>query len=121
VIEARLALYLIALVGLLGGGSYAGWTARDWKAAADERQANKAATLVMEARQQAALGAADAIAKIEVRNVTIRQKTEREILERPVYRDCRADDRVFALTNEALTGRSAGGSDSGLPGTVPAQ
>lgn len=59
---------------------------------------------------------ADAIAQIKVKHVTVRQELEKQILERPVYRDCVADDRVLELVNEAITGNSAPGSGQ-LPTT----
>lgn len=62
------------------------------------------------AREAAMEGAAEKIAQIEVRNVTIRQKLETEIREKPVYRDCLADRRVLDTVNEAITGNSAAGS-----------
>jgi hypothetical protein len=65
----------------------------------------------METLQLAQLAAAEEIAKIEVKNVTIRQKLETEIREKPVYRDCAADQRVLDTVNEAITGSPA--ADSG--------
>ena len=50
-------------------------------------------------------GAADEIAKIKPKNVTIRQELEREIQTNTVYRDCRVPARGVQLANEALTGR----------------
>lgn len=61
-----------------------------------------------ESREAALEAAAEAIAKIEVKNVTIRKKLETEIRERPVYRDCFADQRVLDTVNEAITGHHAG-------------
>ena len=59
---------------------------------------------------------ADAIAQIKVKHVTVRQELEKQILERPVYRDCSADDRVLELVNESITGNPAIGSGE-LPAT----
>lgn len=70
------------------------------------------------AQEAASRSAAEAIAKIEVRHVTIRQEIQREILEKPVYRDCRHDDLGLSLVNEALHGPAGGGQ---LPATDPAQ
>ncbi len=63
----------------------------------------------METLQLAQLAAAEEIARIEVKNVTIRQKLETEIREKPVYRDCLADQRVLDTVNEAITGDTAAG------------
>lgn len=57
---------------------------------------------------------ADAISNIKVKNVTVRQETEREIVHLPA--DCVAPDRLLELTNEAITGHPAA-STSELPGT----
>jgi hypothetical protein len=69
--------------------------------------------LAQQARDAAILetamqGAAEAIAQIEVKNVTIRQKAETITREVPVYRDCRHDPDGLQLVNEALTGKPAG-------------
>lgn len=52
----------------------------------------------------------EAIAKLKVRNVTIRQEVQREIVEKPVYRECVHDPRVMQLINAALTGRDPVGT-----------
>jgi hypothetical protein len=71
-----------------------------------------------ETLQLAQQAAAEEIAKIEVKNVTIRQKLETEIREKPVYRDCIADQRVLDTVNEAITGNIATGSGE-LPAAGP--
>jgi hypothetical protein len=71
-----------------------------------------------ESREAAMLAAAEAIANIEVKNVTIRQKLETEIREKPVYRDCFADQRVLDTVNEAITGDIAASSGE-LPAAGP--
>ncbi len=60
------------------------------------------ALLIADVREQAARGAAEAIAKIEVKNVTIKQEIQREILTNTVYRDCQHNDVGMQLVNEAL-------------------
>lgn len=69
--------------------------------------------LVREVRDAGQKGAADAIAKLKPRNVTIRQELEREIQTNTVYRDCRVPPGGVRLANEALTGRAepAGGGE----------
>ena len=59
------------------------------------------------AREAAIQGAAEKIAQIEVKHVTVRQKLETEIREKPVYRDCTASQRVLDTVNEAITGYPA--------------
>jgi hypothetical protein len=75
--------------------------------------------IAAQARQDAAVqamteAAAKAIARIEVKNVTIRQRLETEIREKPVYRDCRMDADGLRLVNEAITGTAPAG-DRELP------
>ncbi len=66
-------------------------------------------------------GAAEAIAKLKPRNVTIRQEIAREIRENTVYRDCRVPAGGVQLANEALTGRRAEPAGGGeLPRAEPA-
>lgn len=60
-------------------------------------------------------GAADAIAKLKPRNVTIRQELAREIQTNTVYRDCRVPADGVRLANEALTGRAEPAGDGELP------
>lgn len=104
---------LIALVAVIASGlgsGYAGWTfSRDYYAA----KATENKELIERAAQASREAAATAISGIEVKNVRITQKLETEIREKPVYRDCVADDSVFALTNEAITGQEFG--DPGVP------
>lgn len=52
-----------------------------------------------ETRALAADAAASAIASIEVRNVTITQKLQREIQTREVFRDCRSGPNAVELLN----------------------
>lgn len=109
--SARTALIaLIAVIASGLGSGYAGWTfSRDYYAA----KAIENKELVEQAAKASREAAAEVISGIEVKNVRITQKMETEIREKPVYRDCVADDGVFALTNEAITGQESG--DPGVP------
>ena len=81
-------------------------------------QEARVAMLIEVAREQAQLGAADAIAKIEIKNTTIRQQLETVTREVPVYRDCRNTADGMRLINDALRGPgTAGGGE--LPRTNP--
>lgn len=106
---------LIALVATLiasAGSGYAGWTfSRDYHAA----KAVEIQKIIEDTARVGREAAAQAIAGIEVKNVRITQKMETEIREKPVYRDCVADDSVFALTNEAITGQEP--RDPSVPAT----
>lgn len=55
-------------------------------------------------RDAAIAGASEAIARLEVRNVTIRQKAETIVREREVYRDCKMGADLLTLVDAALTG-----------------
>ena len=99
---------IAAIVMSLIIGAYA-YGRHDGKQLADAHQLQLDA-VARTAREAANRGAAEAIAKIEVQHVTIRQEIQREILEKPIYRDCRHDDIGLSLVNEALHGRRADSS-----------
>lgn len=114
--SAKWWIYLIlgaALVAALGG-SYV-------KGRSDGRalEISERATLeevARVAREEASTAAAQAIASIKVNHTTIRGKVEREVIERPVYRDCVHPDSTFRMLNDALTNSIQPASDSSLPG-----
>jgi len=54
------------------------------------------------ASQAAAASAAEAISRIEVKHATVRQTLEREIVEKPVFRDCRSGADAVRLFNSTL-------------------
>lgn len=82
--------------------------------------ADKAA-LTKEAQDAALMAAAAQISKLDIKNTTIRAKTEVITREVPVYRDCLHDDRTFRLLNDALSPAGAKSSGGGqLPATDPA-
>lgn len=60
--------------------------------------------MLKQAQENAQRGAAQAIAQIDVKNVTLRQTIEKEIHEKPVYTDCRVSADGLRLVNAALTG-----------------
>jgi len=74
------------------------------------REANMARV----ATDAASIAAATAIAGIEVKHVTVKQRLETQIRTEPVYRDCEHDQRVFDDLNRALTGAEPAG-DRQLP------
>ena len=63
-------------------------------------------------------GAAQAISQIEVKNVTITRRIEREIQANTVYRDCRHSPEQLRDINEAITGQR--GSEPAGGGQLPA-
>lgn len=76
---------------------------------------------IRQTEETASRAAAEAIAKIEVVNKTTKQVLEREIVEKPVYRDCRNTPDGMRAIDSALANRPIPPSDSKLPGTNPAQ
>jgi hypothetical protein len=69
------------------------------------------------ARDAAQLGAADAISKIEIKNVTIKQTLQKEIYEKPVYRDCRNSPDGLRAINDALGAEPVAAGSGKLPAT----
>ena len=63
--------------------------------------------------------AASAIAGIEVKNVTIQRKLEREVLTREVFRDCRSGPDAVQLLN-ASSAIDPAGAASAAGGQLPA-
>jgi hypothetical protein len=68
-------------------------------------------------RDAALAATADAIAKMEIKYVTVRQKAETVVREVPVYRDCTHSDDGLRLVNEAL--REPAGSGELPPAGPP--
>ena len=67
--------------------------------------------MVAKVAEKAQQAAAQEIAKIEIRHTTIRQKVQREIAERPVYRECNHSPDGLRLVNQALTSGANGADD----------
>lgn len=113
-------LAVVLAVGTLTGGAYLKGRL-DGTAIEQSREA-KADDVVRAARTAAANAAAEAIAAIEVKHVTIRQEVQREILEKPIYRDCQHDAAGLRLINAALGfhGHVPAG-DGRVPAPDPAQ
>lgn len=106
-------------VTIITGGAYVKGRS-DGSAIARADQA-EVLELARKVRDDAQRGAAEAIARIEIRHTTIRQQLEREIHEKPVYRDCRHTPFGLQRINAALSGNEAGAADGGqLPGPDPA-
>lgn len=111
--------YVILALVIAWGGSLAGtgWVAfglgQDSEIAG-QAKINKAITETREAAQQ---GAANAIAKIEVKNVTINRKLETEVREKRVFADCRSGDTSVHLYNSGIPGYA----EPADRGVVPSQ
>ncbi len=108
------------LLGLLGAAlSFAAGTWYGTGIGEDKEYAKRARedAIVEKVQEATNKSTAEAIAKIKVRNTTIRQEVEREIQTDVRYIECRHTPSVYDGLNEALTGqRKASASDSKLPG-----
>ncbi|WBS00214.1 hypothetical protein OU994_18000 [Pseudoduganella sp. SL102] len=76
---------------------------------------------ITETRNLAMKGAADAIAKIVVRNTTVQGRVETIVRDNPVYRDCVHSPDQLRNINEAITGRAGSAGGGRLPGADAAE
>jgi len=90
-------VYAVVMAVLVGIGAAGGW-----KVANDHRDALELAEA--KGKSDALTATAHEIAKIDVRNVTIKQTLETQTREVPVYRDCKNTPDVMKTINEALSG-----------------
>ena len=95
---------LLAILASFGFGYQRG-------SAKAEAEAEHQALLIAKASEAAQQAAAQEIAKIDIRHTTIRQKVQRETIEKPVYRDCSHSPDGLRLVNQALSGRVDGADD----------
>ena len=100
--------FVVALIAAYFKGCNDGADLAEGQQAREER-------IAATAYDAAQRGAAKAIAGIEVKNVTIKQKMETEIREKPVYIDCRHTPDDLRLVNAALTGEPEPLGDRELP------
>lgn len=100
----------LAILGVAVAVAFAsGWKVNGWRHDADYLARMDGARIALEST-------ARELAKLEVTHTTIRQEVQNNVIEKPVYRDCRHDADTVRLLNYALTGRQS--ADSGeLPGT----
>ncbi len=109
-------IILAALAAILGAYFYGRHDGSEI-AAAQRLRDEQVARQVFDQAQAAAAGE---IAKIKVRNVTVQQTLEKEIHEKPVYRDCRHTPDGLRSINAALAGAEP--ADRGkLPEPDPAR
>ena len=88
-------------VGAASAGSYFyAWNASAEQCELDSLRIGRAAAA---ARDKAIEAAAQEIAKIDIRHTTINRKVEREIVEKPVYKECRHSPEVFMSITEAMS------------------
>ena len=98
-----MAMTLAVIVSL--GGTYAKGRSDGRKVESAEHQStqdliNKVST---EAKEAANLGAADAIAKIEIKHTVIQGRLQKEVRTNTVYSDCSHTPASLQLLNDALT------------------
>src|SRR5690606_14939186 len=92
--------WLASLAMAAGGAGLYAWDARGDKCELDGLRIDQAATA---ARDAAIDAASKAIAGIDVKHTTINRKVEREVIEKPVYRECRHTPETFEAIKEAMT------------------
>lgn len=107
-----LSLALAGGLAIAGGGLYL-----EGKKAGRNEQIAKQATIDQVAEafgQKTAAFVAKAISGIKVQNRTVYQEVQREVLERPVYRECIHSPDQLQRINAALTGQPAEPAGRGL-------
>jgi hypothetical protein len=90
--DPRPVIYLTVVAAIFGTG----WKLRDY-------QADSAELLVQKVKEEARLGTAEAIAKIEIKYTTVNRRLEKEVIKELVYTECRHSPEAFAALNEALS------------------
>jgi hypothetical protein len=111
--QAALVLALVAGVGAFGAGLYLKGRSdgRAIEQATDQRERE----IARMAADTAAAAAASAISTIKVQNRTVYSEVQREITERPVYRDCLHTEEQLRRINDALTGVQSQRPDGSTP------
>ncbi len=99
---------LLALIAAFGGGWWAGGQVEQ---AAQAREDRVAAV----ATEAAASAAAQAISQIKVQHRTVQQELTREIIDRPVFTDCRSGLSAVQLFNSAIPDYKPEPAGSGVP------
>lgn len=97
-------VYLGILIAGLLAGSTGAWQIQNWRHGAEQNAQAREDQARRETREAAMQAAAEAIARIEVKNVTINRKLETEVREKPVFRDCRSGPDGMRLYNSAIPG-----------------
>lgn len=116
-------LWVLLAIVLAWGASVAGsfFYGQDIGRDAEIAGQAKIKQAIDDTRQQAQLGAADAIAEIKIVNTTIHQKAETVVRTERVYADCRHADGMLDTINSAITGRAEPAGEGKLPAAQPAK
>lgn len=93
----QIVIILLLAVGLFAAGGSIGW-----KAAQNSRDAQELAE--GKAKAESLQAAAAEIAKIDVRNVTIRKQGETIVREKVIYQECKNTPEMMGVLNQALSG-----------------
>lgn len=117
----------LAALLLLAGAAFSGWQARVTWDKADERDrlANTIIAIQMDQQEARAMSQElqETLAKLRVTNTTIRNEVQREIIEKPVYRDvaCALPDGGRLRLDAAIDAANrAGRLDTSLRGPAEA-
>jgi hypothetical protein len=95
---------VLLFVGAVGGAYVVG---RIDGRALEAGERDRQTALIAEVTAAMQETAAKAIQGIEVQHVTVRERVQTEIREKPVYRDCRNTPDGMQLINAAITGSAA--------------
>jgi len=77
----------------------------------EKAQTQEVQDLIRKVKEDAQQGAADAIGKLQLKQITIRQTLQREIIKEPVYIDCKHTPAGMRAVNNALEGFRETGPD----------
>lgn len=104
---------------ILWGVSLAGVGWRAYVAGQEHELATQAREdrAVAVASDAAASAAAHAISKIKVQHRTVQQEIQREVVEKPVFRDCRSGPDAVRLLNSTIPSYKPEPAGSGVPAT----
>lgn len=103
---------ILTLVAMLVGATGLGA-----KLGSDHQIAKQAKTevLIAKVKEQAQLGAAEAISKIDINHTTINRRLEKEIRENTIYRDCISSTDAERLLDNARGNRAVAPSEASVP------
>lgn len=109
-------LYAAAAIAFAGSIAATGYVAFGLGQDHEIAKAKRTEDIIRETREAAAQGAAQAIANLEVRHVTVQRATEREIIDRGVQwreRDCAVSADWLREFNAATPGQPAAAAGDG--------
>lgn len=114
-------LYALLVAGLLWGLSVGGSYLYGVDMGIDRKTAEQAREdeVRRQTREDAQQGAAEAIGKLEIKHVTIRQQLEREVREKTVFAACRSGPDSVRLFNAGIPGHQHSAEPAG-GGQLPA-